>query len=283
MTATYIVFDIGGTNTRVGISRDGEKLDQYEKFKTPEDPRQGVAHVQQVARALCGGKTPRRAAGGIAGTFDHDRNTLLRSPHLPGWANTPIKKMLSDALGVPVSLENDSAMVALGEALCGAGKGHDIVAYITVSTGVGGARITNGVIDRSVLGFEPGHQIIDADGNLCPDCAKPGDLENYISGTAIESRFGKHPKDITDQQIWDQLADWLAYGLLNTAAHWSPDVIVLGGSMIVGSPAIPIERTEKKLREVMKNFPSVPKIQKAQLNDIGGLLGSIEYLRKSVY
>jgi glucokinase len=52
----------------------------------------------------------------------------------------------------------------LGEAVFGAGKGREIVVYMTISTGVGGARIVGGKIDASAMGFEPGHQIIDACG-----------------------------------------------------------------------------------------------------------------------
>ncbi len=274
----YLVFDIGGTKMRLAVSEDGTSIARQEKVATPQNFSVALKEIVRISSDLLQGEKPSAAAGGIAGTFDHGRSTLLRAPHLKGWVGKPIKKEFEKIFGVEVELQNDAAMVGLGEALLGAGRGFSVVAYITVSTGVGGARIVNGKIDRSVFGFEPGHQIIDADGNLCPQCAKPGDLENYISGSAVEARFGKRPKDILDSKVWNELALWLSYGLLNTTVHWSPEVIVLGGSMIVGDPAIPIEHTEKKLKEIMKNFPELPKLKKAELADEGGLIGSLAYL-----
>ena len=88
---------------------------------------------------------------------------LVNAPHLPGWIRKPFSERLKAELACPVFLENDSAIVALGEAHHGAGKGDDIMAYLTVSTGMGGARIVHGAIDVNVFGFEPGHQYIDFD------------------------------------------------------------------------------------------------------------------------
>src|SRR4030066_415253 len=52
------------------------------------------------------------------------------------------------------------------EKVKGAGKGFNIVAFLTIGTGVGGARIVGGKPDANVFGFEPGHQIIDLGGNI---------------------------------------------------------------------------------------------------------------------
>jgi glucokinase len=275
-----LVFDIGGTNMRFAVSKDGEELGVHEKIPTPQKYEDALKAIRELVTSLRKDKSIDVAAGGVAGTFDATRTMLTRSPHLTNWVGRALKEDFSSIIGSPVFFENDAAMVGLGEAVVGAGKGYSIASYITVSTGVGGARIIDGVIDRSVSGFEPGHQVIDADGNLCPECAKPGDLENYISGTALRERYGKSPKEITDPAVWEQLSDWLAYGLLNTSVHWSPEVIVLGGSMITGDPAISVERTEKKFREIMRGFEQVPVIKKAQLKDDGGLLGSLAYLRR---
>ncbi len=276
----FLVFDIGGTKMRFAISEDGNHIDRQIKISTEEKYSDALEKIHAAVVELVGDATITSAAGGIAGTFDSSRSRLLRSPHLPGWVNTDVAVDFGKILTVVPLFNNDAAMVGLGEALVGAGKGYHSVSYITVSTGVGGARIIDGKIDRSVHGFEPGHQVIDADGNLCPECAKPGDLENYISGTAIEARFGKPPKEVADPEVWKQLADWLAYGLLNTAVHWSPDVIVLGGSMIVGDPAIDLIETDRKFKEIMSSFPEIPLIKKAALGDNGGLIGSLEYLKQ---
>ncbi len=60
---------------------------------------------------------------------------------------------------------------------------------------------------------------------------------------------------------------------------WSPDVIVLGGSMITGDPSIPLDITEAHLKEILKIYPELPAIKKAELGDSGGLHGALEYIK----
>ena len=169
-------------------------------------------------------------------------------------------------------------MAALGEAHHGAGRGFDIVTYVTVSTGVNGARIVHGAIDEKSFGFEMGHQIIDPDKTLVKDA--PGIyLEDLISGTGVHVRTGKLPKEIHDPEFWDECARILAIGLNNAIDFWSPDVVVLGGSMITGDPAIPIDATQKYLREYLTIIPQIPEIKKAELADVGGLWGALAYLK----
>ena len=186
----FILFDIGGTNMRVAISRDKETFEDPVIIPTPKDFDEGMKAIKDIAHDLARGGTITAIGGGIAGALNRDRTVFVSGPHLQGWNAKPIKKALEDAVGAPAFVENDTAIVGLGEAVSGAGKGHQIVAYVTVSTGVGGARIVNQKIDVSALGFEPGHQIIDAGGGL-HNTSVGGlgiDLEGYISGTAISER-----------------------------------------------------------------------------------------------
>src|SRR5690606_20277112 len=128
-------------------------------------------------------------------------------------------------------------------------------------------------------GFEPGHQIVDIDGTLMPE-ASGIYLGNLISGKAIEKRTGKKPAEITDPAFWEEMARILAYGLNNTIVHWSPDVVVLGGSMM-NKVGIPVESVEKYLREIMVIYPELPPVKKSTLGDLGGLYGGLAYLRKN--
>lgn len=274
----YVVFDIGGTNTRVGFSANGGRINASKIFGTPKNFLRAVALVKQHATELSSGKKIRAVAGGIAGPLNKEKTALVRAPHLKGWAGKPIIPALRRAFGAPVFLENDTAMIGLGEAHYGAGRGKKIVVYISVSTGVGGCRIVNGEIDHNALGFEPGHQIIVAGGRKCSGCGAFGHLEGYVSGTAIRSRYHKNPKDIKDKRIWDEFAQWLTYGLYNTIIHWSPDVVVLGGS-VMKNPGIPIARVRVHLHRMLRIFEKPPKIARAELGDIGGLYGSLVLLR----
>ena len=146
--------------------------------------------------------------------------------------------MLEEQLKAPVYLENDTATWALGEANAGAGKGKDIVVYMTISTGVGGTRVVHGNLDTSAYGFEIGHQIIDPNGPQC-GCGGKGHLEAFIGGSSVQKQYGKAPQDITDIAVWQKTAEYLAIGLSNISVFWSPNIIILGGSMM---KSIPLEQ-----------------------------------------
>lgn len=259
-------------------SSDGKSVLKTVILDTPKNFEEGMGLFKKTALELAGVEKIEKAAGGIAGLLDKEKSTLLRAPHLPGWVDRPLRQKLAEALNAPVFLENDSALVALGEAMQGAGKAFNIVAYLTISTGVGGARIVGGKIDDNSSGFEPGHQIIDPGNALCHTCEN-GELESLVSGAAFEKRFGKKPYDVTDSKVWEEMARFLALGLHNSIVHWSPDVVVLGGSMMK-EIGIPVERVKYYLEKTLNIFPVLPKIKKAELGDLGGLHGALEYLKQ---
>jgi len=279
----FLLFDIGGTKKRLAVSRDGKSFDEPKIVDTPQDFNAGMSLFQKITLELSGGGKINAVAGGIAGPLDREKTKLVNSPNLSGWIDKPLKETLQKILKIPVYLENDAAIVGLGEATNGAGKGEEIVAYITVSTGIGGARIVDGKIDRNIFGFEPGHQIIDPAGTLCPICGFAGHLEGHVSGAALEARYHKKPYEITNPQIWEEEAKWLAYGLNNTAVYWSPSVIVLGGSMIIKGPGISIERISFHFKKTLSIFPEHPRLAKAELGDVGGLYGALEILKQNNY
>jgi predicted NBD/HSP70 family sugar kinase len=282
-----VLFDIGGTKMRIGRSRDGHSLDASVKIDTPRDFKEGISAFKRIVDEFSREGEIEHAAGGIAGVLDHDHEMLLASPNMGGWIEKPLRRELSQILKSPVTIENDTAVVGLGEAHHGAGKGHSIVAYITVSTGVGGVRIVDGRIDRARFGFEPGHQIIDLDGTACLMCNErslhadgKGHLEGYISGSSVEHRFERPAYELPqDDPLWDGLAHALAVGLNNTIVHWSPDVVVLGGSMIVGDPRIPLALVERYLERELVVFPEIPELKPALLKDQGGLYGALVLAR----
>jgi len=268
----FLVFDIGGTNMRLAVSRDGKNIAEPKILKTPKDFDEGMLLFKKTALDLSGGEKIKAAAGGIAGPLDGKKERLTNSPNLPGWINKPLKENVEQFIDAPAHIENDAAVAGLGESLVGAGKGYAIVAYITVSTGVGGARIVDGKIDRNAMGFEPGHQIIEINGPLCPTCGIHGHLEGYISGSALINKYGKKPQDIMDSKVWDEIAYYLALGVHNSLLHWSPDVIVLGGSMMKN---ISLEKVKENLDKILTIFPKAPLIKHAELGDKGGLYGAL--------
>lgn len=273
----YLLFDIGGTKMRIAFSADGKSFGEPKVIPTPQDFDEGIYLIRDAARELLGDRKIRAAAGGIAGPLDREKTKLVSSPHISKWIQRPLKDELQKILEAPVFLENDSAMAGLGEATYGQCKGKEIVVYITVSTGIGGVRIVDGAIDKSAMGFEPGHQIIDADATICPECKSvQGYFEQYASGSAIESRYGKKAYEIDDPAVWEKEASLLACGLNNTIVHWSPDIVILGGSVM---KSVSLERVRFHLRNILKILPEIPLIEKAVLGDFGGLYGALHLLK----
>lgn len=253
----YLLFDIGATKMRLAISHDGRTFEAPKVIASSADETQILADLSQTARELLGDEMPEAICGGI--TRKHES----------------LKQEISKLFTCSSYIENDTAMVGLGEALAGAGRGASIMAYVTVSTGVGGVKIVNGRIDENSTGFEPGYQIISVNG-------ENRTLEELISGHSLAQRMGQSPREIADLTVWEDLARYLAIGLNNLIVDWSPELVVLGGSMITGTPAIDLARTEQYLREILTVFPSLPPLKRAELGDFGGLHGALHFLRQKL-
>lgn len=262
---------------RIAVAEDFKKISKTVILPTPRRFTDGVLLFKKTAAELAQGKKIKAVCGGVPGALNKSKTMILNAPNLSGWNRKPLAKELKKIFQAPVFLENDAALAGLGEAVYGAGKGKRIAAYLTVSTGVGGGRIVEGRIDQSAFGFEPGHQII-----FVSNKNAVLDLGDLISGRAIEKKYGKKPYEIFDAKIWDNIARDLAYGLNNVAVFWSPDVIILGGSMMK-KIGIPTERIRFHLSKILKIFPKVPPIKKAKLGDLAGLCGALACLKQRAW
>jgi len=275
----HILFDIGGTKSRIAVSLDARTIEATHKFDTPPHFADAMVRFKEEAAALLQGRVPRSASGGIRGVLSREHDALVSDTVLTDWVGKPLQAALTEALGVAVRLENDASLAALGEAHHGAGRGYEIVAYHTVSTGVGGARIVKGVIDVASSGFEPGKQVVDLDHTKLG--GENDTLEELISGEALERRRGVKPYEIPQADpVWEELGRYLAYGLKNTVAYWSPDVIILGGSMIKGDPRIPLEPIRLHLGALLKGLMPCPPLFDAAFRDDGGLYGALVLARE---
>ena len=276
----YLLFDIGGTKTRFAISRDGETFEEPLIVSTPTNYKDGIALFSDVKKELIGEEKLIISAGSVAASFNREGSELTGGgSQIRDWLGKTIKYDMEHALDCPVYMVNDTMMGGLAQAHLGPGIGHSIVVYVTVSTGVGGARIVDGKIDRNSFGFEPGRQIIDAGNALCKGWSKQGFLIDYISGRAIEKNEGRKAEDIDDEEFWKSRADFLALGLYNITTMWSPDIIVVGGSIM---KSIPFEYLEEKYKDVLKNtFPKEqPSLEKAEFGDEMGLYGALIFVKE---
>lgn len=277
---TYILFDIGGTKTRVATATDFSELKEIRSFKTPAKFEDGMKLLVGEIKGLLDKGKPVAIAGGVRGILDEMHTGIANDIVLKKWIGKSIVAELQKVFkNVPIFIENDSAMAGIGEAVYGAGKGLEIVAYHTVSTGVGGVKIENGEIDHASIGFEPGKQILDIDRTILGEDIEPT-LENLVSGTAVAERMGVKAYEIPQSDmIWNELAGYLAQGLRNTVLYWSPDAIILGGSMIIGDPRIEIDPIRKATAEAMSDIEPVPLITAAKLGDEAGLWGALAVLK----
>jgi len=276
----YLLFDIGGSKTRLSLTTDLENISEPLIFSTPVRPQDIAPEIQRFLEGESVTEI-KGAYGGITGIWNRARTELVYSQNMSGWVGEPVVEIIGRTIDAPVRAENDAAVVGLGEVHYGAGQGSDICVYLTVSTGVGGVRLIDQKIDRSLIGFEPGHQIVDRSSIEGEDVYE-ATLEGRISGTALEQRLGLPPYEIEDPQIWEELAEETAIGVYNAVLHWSPDTVVLGGSMIVGDPAIAVDRIEHYFRSLGSFLPQFPEIKIAELHSIGGIYGALALARQDL-
>jgi glucokinase len=198
---------------------------------------------------------------GIAGMLDRSREVLFESPNMPGIKNLPLKSMLEQQLRIPVVIENDANMAALGELHYGAGRGLSNFLLCTLGTGVGSGLILDGRLWRGEQGMagEFGHMTVYPDGELC-GCGKRGCLEAYSSGTAIVRmareaargdnagalrEYADRPSAITPEHVFDYavagdpacrdifrtMARALAIAVGDVAALLDITVFIIGGGV----------------------------------------------------
>lgn len=266
-----LVFDVGGTKMRLALLDISEGqciISKINVIKTPQNFDEAMSSFGDVAKKMFGKKEIAYAVGGTPGPFNANRTRIVNAPNLKGWNNKPLKKCLEKNLRCRVIIENDADLAGLGEAFFGAGKGFERIAYFTVSTGVGGTLIAH---RRVIRGLEPGHQML--------DYKKILSLENLVSGTGIRKRTGKNPPDINDRVFWNNQAKILAVGIHNTIVHWSPDVVILGGLVM---KSLPIKEVRNHLKNIMKIFRNIPKVELAKLKDNAGIYGAMALIQNKI-
>lgn len=129
---------------------------------------------------------------GASGLVDHRQGINLLAPNL-GWHDVPLKQMLQERLNLPVVVDNNVRVMALGEALYGAGRGVNVLAFVYGRVGVGAGFVVDGQIfhGSSAGAGEIGHTIILSEGGTLCRCGNTGCLETLISETAIIAQAGQ--------------------------------------------------------------------------------------------
>jgi glucokinase len=193
--APYVVgIDLGGTKILATVVDTTGQIVAEAKQKTlaeegPDAVIERIASAAQeaVSQASVRWRKVRGVGVGAPGPIDPEAGMVYNPPNLPGWESVALGPRLSQALGVPVFLENDVNLGTLGEYAYGAGRGTQDMVGIFVGTGVGGGLVLDGKLRsgfRHAAG-ELGHMILLADGPVC-GCGRRGCLEALASRTAIE-------------------------------------------------------------------------------------------------
>lgn len=192
MTARLLLaLDYGGTKHMAGIAAVGGDawLAHSRVTVLPgADAAFDQATMLRMARELLAQVPGTLVAVGVSfgGPVDGRRGLVRLSHHVPGWEEIPLADRLAAEFGVPVAVDNDANVAALGEWRFGAGRGADSLLYVTVSTGVGGGWVLGGRIWGGADGLagEIGHLPVWPGGAPCP-CGRRGCLEAEASGRAI--------------------------------------------------------------------------------------------------
>ncbi|RMH62428.1 MAG: ROK family protein [Zetaproteobacteria bacterium] len=203
-TEAVLAVDIGGTNVRLAlVDATGNLLADWRATLHLSHVQSETTMIDTIAELLRPTlrKHPVRAIGiGFPGFFDTSRGLLIASPNLPYIHNLPLAKLLTTALSVPVTLQNDALCAALGEFHFGEGRDASNLLHITLGTGVGGGLILNGQpwTGESGMAMEFGHTRVHPEptARWC-GCGNQGCLEAYASATAITRMYA----DITGERL----------------------------------------------------------------------------------
>lgn len=280
--------DIGGTQLRAAIFDEEHRM--LASYRTENDRRRTAAENMDMLLDFLreGGHALRGIGVGCPGPLDMKAGRVLNPPNLAGWDHFELVRYVEERTGVPALLNNDANCAGLAEALLGAGKGARSVAYVGVSTGVGGAFVLDGRLFLGANGnaAEFWNMIVNEDA-YCHRSANPGSLNEQTSGTGLArvagERFGRqmsarelfelyYAGNAAALEIVEKQAEILARGIANITCTLDPEVIVLGGSVATHNPVY-VERTRAHALNYV-NYPEALDMRLAQFGDDAGLIGA---------
>jgi glucokinase len=304
--------DLGGTAVKVGLVDSEDQLLSSVQLDTEaaDGPDHVIARIVDGIRRLDPPVEDLSGIGiGAPGSVNLERTTVTTPPNFPGWSEVDLSRNIRDRIGpgLPVIVDNDANVAALGSAYFGAGKSFESFLMVTLGTGVGGAIIYNRRLFRGTTGGagELGHVSIDYDG---PKAAAgiPGVIEAYLgqrflSGHAVERLRSRpesslhelamnQPLELTPLHLYQaaRAGDEAAADILAWAGHklgWGLgsavnllDIrkIVIGGGMSAAGDLI-IEPARRALKEVvMPGLSDGLEIVRETLGNQAGMLGAAQ-------
>lgn len=300
--------DLGGTTINIGMVTAAGDI--VARRQLSSHVARGVDHVvNRIEQVINEWKTnsgqSRRIDGlgiGVAGLVDGRKGLLKEATNFPGWRDVPLAAKMGEKLGIPVSMDNDANVAALGEYAFGAGRGAEHMMMVTLGTGVGGGLILEGKIYRGVWGAagEFGHITIKKDGRRCA-CGRLGCVEAYVGAKGIIAEVVENlsaypasslhgyeidvlmPKDIYNEakrgdelaiKVFKNVGENLGFGLGSVANLLNLECFVIGGGVALAGDLL-INSAQQKLDEVaLDNSEEPVRIVKASLGEHSGIVGA---------
>lgn len=302
--------DIGGTTIKLAIIDGTSELVEKWEIKT-DKYEQGLHIPKQIWETIQAKLTERGIAkekiqgiGVGAPGFVVPRNGVIAEAVNVGWRDFPLSAELGVLSGLPVFIDNDANLAALGEVWKGAGAQQDNIIAITLGTGVGAGIIANGHIVNGINGTagEIGHVTVEENGAPC-NCGRKGCLETISSATGIsrlateaaaahpESGLGRRfaengrvsSKDVFElaaendaeaQKIVDRSTSVLAKTLANAAILTNPSCIIIGGGVSKAGDALMEPIREAFVKAALPRTTYECEIVPAQLGNDAGVYGA---------
>jgi glucokinase len=296
--------DLGGSHLHFALADFRGKILQDSNIKIrPEDgPRKLIGEIVEGARALAakaGGRL-RAVAIGVPSPVDAERGVVAFAYNLPGWKNIHLGRELEAKLRVPVFLENDANMAAIGEHWRGVARDVGNFVFIAIGTGTGSGVFVNGKLYRGRTGSagEVYHMNIDWP-CWAEDFGDSGHFESYVSGMGIAAEgrkalpppTGSAASDLAAERdayfvfeafrqgdpnahaVLERIFTMLGVGISNIVSILDPDLIVLGGGIAKGAPEFMLSTVGKVVQHIYKE--NAPRIKLSALEDKAQTFGAI--------
>lgn len=241
----FLCIDIGGTKTAFAVyNENGDEL-FFNSFST--NPKEGPDNlIERVATSVFG-HLDSVCSGVIAspGPLDVKSGKIVYVATMD-WKNVPIVKLFEEKFKMPFKLLNDCDAGGLGVwKYCGFSD-YDNLAYLSISTGIGGGVVVDGkLLTGKGNAGQFGHIPVCGEGIKC-GCGKIDCLELYASGSGIENRYRQKTGnmlsckdistlarngDVVARSLFDDAGDKLVFALQSVIANLDPEIVVFGGSV----------------------------------------------------
>ena len=229
-----LAVDVGATKLAAArVTSDGVIK---KRSSTPTESRNGEELFQKLislSEEVLEGTEVDGCGVGSAGPMTNNGEEI--SPlNIPQWRNFPLRSKLSEALGIPVALDNDAKAIALGEGWVGAASGHKNYLAMVVSTGIGGGFVIDGKLLDGEMGNAGhiGHINVEPDGPLCV-CGSSGCLEAVASGGAIEKETGM-PATEASEEVKIRCGYFVGKAISIAVNLLNIPTVLIGGSVALG-------------------------------------------------